>query len=234
MSTIANKWKLIWDKREEAQGVNVQEMLLRTDGFSEGAGYISLDAWDHYIHMIIEKLAAQPKSSIFEGGCGAGALIYNLEQQGFRTGGVDYSQQLINIAKDHLKSQDLDSVEAINIHSKKRYDHVISNSVFQYFPGLDYARAVIEKMIEKSNKSIAILDVNDKQYEEKALRERMEKLGPEKYKKKYEGLEHLFYDKCWFVDLASEMGVQCRIEDQQIEAYGNASFRYNVFLFKEE
>ena len=48
-------------------------------------------------------------------------------------------------------------------------------------------------MISKANKKIAIFDINDKTKENEYHKIRMADMNEEDYKKKYQGLEHLFY-----------------------------------------
>ena len=69
---------------------------------------------------------------------------------------------LIKLANTIFPNEDFTCNEAINIDSNKKYDFVISHSVFQYFKNLDYAKEVIKNMINKSNKKIGIFDINDK------------------------------------------------------------------------
>lgn len=61
-----------------------------------------------------------------------------------------------------------------------------------------------------------------------ALRRRM--AGEEVYAQKYEGLNHLYFDKAWFETNLAALGVRrMRIEDQQIQEYANSTYRFNVF-----
>lgn len=103
---------------------------------------------------------------------------------------------------------------------------------FFYFPSLEYAEAVLEKMIEKANSGIAILEVNDYDFKEDALKLRKKHLTEEEYNKRYEGLEHLFYKRDWFYKIAQKHNLHCKIESQIIEDYQNSSYRFNVYMKK--
>ena len=52
------------------------------------------------------------------------------------------------------------------------------------------------------------------------------------YKNKYEGLEHLFYDKKWFEDIAKEFGLKIAVFNQSFKNYSNSSLRFNVIMEK--
>ena len=138
---------------------------------------------------------------------------------------------LINLANTIMKNSNFINEEAINIDDIK-YDIVISHSVFHYFKDLDYAKNVIRKMISKSNKKIAIFDINDKAKENEYHKIRMADMDEEVYKKKYQGLEHMFYDKKWFEDIAKEFNLKINIFDQTFEKYSNSKLRFNVIMEK--
>ena len=60
----------------------------------------------------------------------------------------------------------------------------------------------------------------------------MQKLSKEEYEKKYAGLEHLFYEKSWFEDIAKELGLKIKIWDQNFTQYSNSQLRFNVIMEK--
>lgn len=121
--------------------------------------------------------------------------------------------------------------DAINIDFKKKYDFVISNSVFHYFNDLDYARVVLEKMIKKANIAVGIFDINDADKKELYIQSRTKEMSKEAYLKKYQGLEHLFYEKSWFKNIADELKLKVEIFDQNIDGYINSELRFNALFF---
>ncbi len=66
-----------------------------------------------------------------------------------------------------MKDSDFRIIEALLIDTNLRYVVVVSCSVFHYFKGLNYAKDVLIRMIQKANKKIGIFDINDKSKEEK-------------------------------------------------------------------
>lgn len=221
-------WKDIWENRHEnTSESSILMRLIALDGFDTGHGTISEDAWLQYIDTIKEKLCIDSHTSIFEIGCGAGAFLYYFSENGNNIGGIDYSHSLINIANKYINSNDLSVCEAINLDCQKKYDVIISNSVFFYFPSLEYASNVLEKMLEKCKKSIAILEINDSSKKDIAL-----SIRNQNCQKNYDGLNHLYYEKDWFISFAKKHNIVIKIEDQCISGYDNSSYRFNVFLSK--
>jgi hypothetical protein len=77
---------------------------------------------------------------------------------------------------------------------------------------------------------VAVLDVPDLARRDAALAFRRGSLGKAEYDAKYRGLDHLFYDRAWMHDTLRELGcAEVMIEDQQVDGYQNAQFRFNAF-----
>ncbi len=69
--------------------------------------------------------------------------------------------------------------------------------------------------------------------ERDALAFRRASLGEAEYAARYEGLDHLYYEKDWLRGALEEAGFdRVRIEDQTVAGYANGKFRFNVFAFK--
>ena len=143
-----NNWKTVWGVREEDEShSSILKKLITADGFDTGYGTITEADWEQYINNISNAINVQKKDSVFEVGCGAGAFLYKFHQEGNKIGGVDYSDKLINIAKKYLVNGSFIVDEANNLDAKERYDFVISNSVFFYFPSYQYAEEVLKSPI---------------------------------------------------------------------------------------
>jgi 2-polyprenyl-3-methyl-5-hydroxy-6-metoxy-1,4-benzoquinol methylase len=228
-----NNWKKIWNERiVKSEESTVLSQLISADGFDTGYGSISEDDWSDYVNRIMNKLDISNKYSIYEVGCGAGAFLYKFYLNGNLIGGLDYSEKLINIAKKHMPNCELFVDEAVNMNTTKKFDFVVSNSVFFYFKSYEYAESVIEKMIKKSKKGILILEVNDLQKKDESIKLRKGFMSDEEYEIKYSGLEHLYYEKHWFENIAKKYNLEIEIEQQNIKNYANNNYRFNVFLTK--
>lgn len=220
-------WKQIWNRRTIKDIYSLQD-LINANGY-ESTG-VTEKTITQYVQYIKTKMEMTEGESVYEVGCGSGAILTILKGMGLEVGGLDYSEALIEIANRLNISTDIEVNEAIRLNTDVKYDHVISNSIFHYFPNLYYAEEIIKLMMEKSRGSIAILDVNDEDKKELALNIRREK--EPNYDEKYKGYEHLYINKSFWIDLAEKNKWRIEIEDQVIEDYKNRDFRYNIFLRK--
>jgi len=228
-----NIWKKIWNKRDyRTSCINLDE-LIKADGFDMGAGRFDENKWVEYVTYIAEQASIESTQSIFEVGCGAGAFLYPLYKKNHRVSGLDYSMSLIEIANRIMPGMNFINCDACSMDINKRYDIVISNSVFQYFDNLEYARKVIDNMLAKANTKVLLLDINDKCKESESIAIRKEILGDKEYKSKYSTLKHLFYEKDWFRKIANQEDYEVEIFDQNIEGYINSGFRFNVVFTKK-
>ena len=226
-----NNWKKIWNKDDRINQIML-ECLIKADGFDSGAGSFTLEDWEKYTQDHFKRLGVNFSDTIYDVGCGSGAFVYSLYLQKHTVGGVDYSMSLINLAKTIMPSGNFSCDEAINISTSESYDFILSHSVFHYFKDLEYAKSVLVKMIQKSNKKIGIFDINDKVKESQYHQIRMNDINKKEYKEKYSGLEHLFYEKSWFKGIAREFNLKISIFDQTFKNYSNSSLRFNVIMEK--
>jgi SAM-dependent methyltransferase len=230
-------WKKIWEKRNTSFAKENEEdilmNLIQIDGFDGGGGdsCITVESWIKYVSRIESELSAHETDSIFEVGCGCGAILYPLKKRGHKVGGLDFSETLVNKAHDLLPDTELITCEASLLEISPQYDFVIANSMFFYFPDFAYAALVLNKMYEKARKGIAILDIPDARLEQE-LEETRRQACPN-YDEKYKGLKHLYYPKSLFLDFSEQK--QCSkitITQQNITGYGYNGFRFNCFIIK--
>ena len=131
---MENNWYTIWNHRQETRTFqSTLASLIAADGFDTAYGGIEESAWIEYVEGIAIKLQINPGDSVFEVGCGAGALLYPFYQQGNLVAGIDYSANLVKIAKDTMEKAEISVGEAIDISADKQFDIVLSNSVFFTF-----------------------------------------------------------------------------------------------------
>lgn len=168
--------------------------------------------------------------SVYEVGCGAGANLFLFESDGIRTGGIDYSEGLIGIARRVLKTEDLICGEASMVTAMPRYECCFSNSVFSYFPSEEYALDVLEKMYQKAEYSIGILDVHDIEKKEAFIKYR-EEIVPD-YHERYKNLPKLFYSKELFERFAKDHNMNIVFKESTMEGYWNNQFVFHCYLYK--
>lgn len=224
-------WQKIWNNKDRVESI-ILETLIKADGYDVGAGKLDIENFNLMLNKHYKALDIKTGDTIYEVGCGSGASLYPLYLKGFKVSGLDYSSILIELANTFMKDCSFKNDEAINLDTKEKFDIVVSLGVFHYFKDQAYAKEVIKKMLEKANKKIAIFDINDKAKEDIYHQIRMQGLSKEEYEKKYEGLDHLFYEKSWFEDLAKEFGLKIEIFDQDFDAYLNSKLRFNVIMEK--
>lgn len=225
-------WHEIWNKRALADGKSILEQLIKADGFDSGAGAISVQQWQAYVSWIKEKLNVQSQNTLYEIGCGSGAFLYQFYKAGHQVGGLDYSSPLINIAQNIMPEMKFKCLPAIQMQTKPQYDIVVSNSMFHYLPTLTDAEKIVEKMLDKAKIKIAILDINDIQYKNRAQKIRQGALAKDEYTRKYHGLHYLFFDHSFFIKLAKRHQYNIDIFKQNIDGYQNNPFRFNVIIEK--
>ena len=236
-------WKNIWDKK----GLNFSENLtlknlISIDGFdNSGKEVLNEESWMEYVRYICSVVNINSKKSILEIGCGSGAFLKVLEDiadENTKLYGFDYSSNLINIAKTVIKNCNFCCDEAINIDTifNTSFDLIFCNSAFHYFNDKEYAYSVIKKYYSILSKggSLAFLDINDEAKMDIYYKVRFAEIGEEEYKKKYEGLNQLFFSKEEIFNILVKLGFEkIIIEDQNISGYSNNQYRFNAFALKK-
>lgn len=206
---------------------------MAADGMDTGFGGVSEDAWRGFVRQIASMLEVDRTTTVFEVGCGAGAFLYELYESGCTVGGIDPSAALVSYARQVMPLGRFAVDEAASLDAADGYDVVVSCGVFHYFLTLDYARIAIARMAAKARHAIAILDVPDLARRGEALAYRRETLGAAAYEDKYDGLEHLYFDRRWLNQVLRESGLgRTHIEDQDIPGHGSSVHRFNAIGWK--
>jgi hypothetical protein len=236
----SNSWKKIWSEREEYSQLNgndqskIIDKLLALDGFDSPTGFIKNKSWINYIDDLKSNYSILNTDSIFEVGCGAGAFLYPFYLSSQSVGGVDYSKTLINSCNKLMPDGKFAWNEAKNLDVEEKYDFIVSFSVFFYFPSYEYAELTLKKMYDKSRKGIMILDVPNLSTQDICEKNRRGVLSEKEYEKKYKNLNHLYYDKNFFINFAKNNPCKFyEIKEQKIEKYVNNDFRFNFVMLKK-
>jgi trans-aconitate methyltransferase len=230
------RWHDVWSQRtltentEGHSGPTLNDLIV-ADGFNTGHGDIEVDAWREFTRRTYELFDLKEGDSLFDVGCGSGAFLYPASEQGIDVGGVDYSKSLIDIAKLAMPDGTFSVCEADELATSPSADVVMSFGVFLYFPSLDYARRVIERMCRKASRAVAIFEIPDLALASQALEVRQAAAGgAAAYAERYEGLGHLSYSTEWVTSALEEHGlVDVAVEPQSIRGYGNGDFRFNAW-----
>jgi ubiquinone/menaquinone biosynthesis C-methylase UbiE len=229
-------WREVWEKKGHVVKENFElEDLLAIDGYDTPASSVTTENWMAYIHAIEKKVKISRGHNVCEIGCGAGAAIFPLYNQGVNIWGVDYADSLIQICRRVMPYGTFEVAEAHTTpFTATMFDIVLSSAVFIYFPDLEYAESVIQDIVRivKPHGRVAILDVNDVAKKDKCESIKRQKLGDVQYERLYKNHRHQFYDRAWFEQIAHRYHLRCEIGDQILAGYANAEFRFNVFFQK--
>lgn len=216
-------WKQIYEKKSaNAYLEEKTNLLIKYSGF-EG----KLQASDYLEFINNEKDDYPLKSKIFEIGCGCGLFLSNFKNNTRHLGGVDFSQELIDIIKKELDGDFVcESIENFNFDAFG-YDTVVSFSVLQYL-SYETVEKILTSLFNNSYvKRIFLYDVPDIKKKEDDIYYRKEKGYPES--------KHTYYDMHFFKNIYTKhknSGSSLIIEPQYIPHYENNRFRYNVKIWK--
>lgn len=230
---MKSKWRGIWEQRTPS-GSATPDLgeLIALNGFDSGAGYVSVEDWRANARAIAAHLDLSSSDSIYEVGCGSGALLYALlENKTFAIGGIDYSHVLIAAARKAIPAGHFTVGEALETKPEPVVDWVIAHSVFHYLD-LVCAERVLAIMKQKAAKGVAVLEVPDNATRAEAEMMRRGKLTPGEYDKKYAGLKHTYFDRDWFSQQAAKHGATCEIAQSFIPNSDQSRFRYNIIIKK--
>lgn len=228
---MTRTWRDVWAARTlDTSRSSMLEQLMAADGLDTGFGNVTEAAWREFALRTAARLGITGGTNVFEVGCGAGAFLLPIREMGARVGGIDQSPALIRFALEAMPDGRWSQGDAAGVDTNDRWDVVLACGVFLYFPSLDYAAAVLRRMMAKSIREIAVLDIPDAARRDEAMAFRRGTLGAAEYEAKYRGLDHLFYERTWMRDTLVALGAtSVVIEDQRVDGYRNAAFRFNVF-----
>ena len=241
-----NNWKQLWNCRNIDVDLNTFTndedliMYLKSldgfdvvkDSFSYASFYKQYIATKTAILSALEISSAHDNNyvSIYEVGCGSGPNLYMFERDGFATGGIDYSEPLLSVAKKVLKTTDLTCEEAISLNVVPKYDVVISNGVFSYFPDLTYTESVLNRMFEKSMQLLVLIDICDS--DKQAAFEIYRKQTIENYEERYKNLPKMFFSKNFFIEYAKKHQMTLEFFSCDLPDYWNNNYNFNCIMKK--
>jgi trans-aconitate methyltransferase len=232
---MIQNWHQIWSARGHHEGMpHDLQRLIEIDGYDSGASRLVAKDFREYVSRIAAHLALTDGSSVYEVGCGAGALLFALSELcKLRLGGCDYAPALVEIVRRLFPGGEFVVTEASELPTVPTYDVVLTRGVFHYFPNLEYARRVLEAMIAKAQHAVAILEVPDQATRVEAERIRRDQLTQEIYEEKYRGLTHLYYSPQWFGKIADDSSCHWQSCDHKVKNYAQSRFRFDVVIQKK-
>lgn len=237
-----SKWENIW-KGKSLENLNKGKSefelfcdLKKVDGFDvsvENETRYYRNFYDEWFTMSnkIREIASSEINSVYEVGCGSGVNLFLFKNHfdNIFCGGIDYSENLINIAEEIVASDDLTCGEAKKIDPDCKYDVVLADSVFQYFPDKEYAEEVLRKMIKKANKVVYLGELHDTEKQHEWLENRRKLMV--NYDEMYAGLDKLFYSKEWLMNIATEYKRSIEFTVSKNPEYWNGKYIFNCFIY---
>ena len=240
---MESRWQEIWSKKNaDAEKLNAENEKQLIIELKRAVGYdfygngstIPVEEWyNEYKYMKKNLRLEDEVGSVFEVGCGSGTNLYLFMKDGFKVGGMDYSQNLLDIAKKVLNKDKVEELiygEAVNLPVDKKYDAVISNGVFQYFPSLDYAEKVLDKMLAKANKSIGVCGFLKAETKEEYMK--FLKANNPDYEERYKDLDKLFLSQEFFKSYAEKNNLEVKFEHYEVKEFWNLLYEGGCFLYK--
>ena len=187
------------------------DRVMAADGLDRGTAPIAETAWRGFVEYVAETLDIGPGTRVFQVNCGAGSFLCPLWENGYVVGGLDRSPDQIRLAAEAMPEGRFSLGEASALDPAEPWAVVVACGTFGSFPDLDYARGVLARMAAKATHAIAVLDVPGAPSPEPRAR-------------------FMLYDRAWMFKALAEIGaIAVQIEEQKIEGYGLAPYRFNVF-----
>lgn len=238
---VVNQWKRIWNKKPVVSDKKDMDEFTRYCELKKANGFdvavrdekqyfeSFYREWKDFFEKVTTLVGGEIKS-VYEVGCGSGVNLYMFQNRiECIRGGCDYSDSMIKSAKLVTGCKDFRCCEASEISIVPKYDLVMSESVFQYFESLEYAEAVLLKMIEKSEKLTYIGDIHNAQFEQELMEYRKKTIDD--YETRYKGLSKLFFDKDWILEIAARCGKRVVFTEVNNSEYINGKYLFNCYIF---
>lgn len=229
-----NNWHQVWSNRKltDTNGETILEKLISIDGFDSPLGLMSESDWRNYLRMFAKRSNILEGDSIFEVGCGGGAFLYPFYESGYVVSGVDYSAELIKVAKSVMPTREsyLEHKEASALKIEPTEEIVIANHVIHYFPSLSYAADVMNIMLGKATKAVSVSGIPDQSLKLESETMRRGLLAAEEYDFKYKGLDILYFEKAWFEKIALDNGFIIQFFNHSMPGFAQNAFRFDCLL----
>lgn len=231
-----NNWHRIWSKRklEDITEGTMMEKLISVDGFDSPLGLMTETDWREYVGMFVERTGIETGDSIFEVGCGGGAFLYPFYELGHEVSGIDYSEELVRVAKMAmpLRKDFIEVAEAASCDSNIQNAIVIANHVIHYFSSHEYAFDVLTIMLRKATKTVSVSGIPDAAMKSESEAARRGLLSKEEYDLKYKGLEILYFEKDWFKEIADKNGFDIKFYAHAMPGFAQNNYRFDCVMIK--
>ncbi len=150
-------WEKFWNERGDAS--QPMQQVARTGGDDKILDEIAV--------RIIEALDIKGTDDVLDVCCGNGLLTSRIGERCKTITGVDFSEVLIEKAKENFPKYEFICADALNLDStifNKQYDKIYLYFSFQYFETYDKGKHVIENLLKllKPNGLLLLGDIPDR------------------------------------------------------------------------
>lgn len=236
---MENHWQQLWNGRT----INFDELdarderrliseLKRIVGWDFKGSHVDADEFRREYEYLKTNLRVDG-GSVFEVGCGTGANLYFFRKDGFKVGGSDYAQNLLDVAEKVIGAENFVECiagEASQLPTETKYDAVFAAAVFYYFPDTAYVEEVLNLMVAKAKSSVGLLRMLDAATEQDYLAYR--RANTKNYDELYKDLPKLFLSKKFFEDYASRNSLTVAFPKHHMPGFWNEQFNFDCFLYK--
>jgi trans-aconitate methyltransferase len=133
--------------------------LLASDGLA--AEYETDERWVEFVEHVVETLDVGPGTSVFDVGCGAGAFLFPLSQNGYLIGGTDPSAERIARAAATMPEGRFRIGRPADVDPADAWDVVMASRGFAGCDSRDDVRALLARMVAKATHAIAVLRIEE-------------------------------------------------------------------------
>lgn len=118
-------------------------------------------AWRAFVEHVVETLDVGPGTRVWDVGCGAGAFLFPLWENGYVVGGVDPSATLIARARVAMPEGHFVVGPVRELNPDEASEVVVASGGLAGCADMDQVRGVLARMAAKATHAIAVLRVNE-------------------------------------------------------------------------
>ena len=133
-------WKSIWNSKsiQSKEKISISD-LIKLDGFDTGCGLYDEVSWVEMVRDFVNIVDLPPNSNVYEIGWGAGGFLYTIKEiVDINCFGIDYSKNLIDIAKRVIPEGKFLEDEAINIQANGKEFNLYNKTLPLLLPTAKY------------------------------------------------------------------------------------------------
>lgn len=217
------------------------ETLLKLNGHLTTHSKFDVNTWLNTITHFKKQINYEEKKNykILEVGCGAGALLKVFEKNN-QIYGIDPSKTYINIISKALPNGKFKIGDALNIDSynDNYFDIIFCHSTTQYFKDLNYFDFFIDLCYQKLKPQgkLCITEIHDNDMKENYIKHRINIIGKDKYKEKYENtnLKHFYISKNKIISVLKNNFSNIKFSNSIKRGQETEFYRINLFCDKND